>query len=74
MKKREYLRVLCNDKLITEHKNNLHHDFNYYAVDKETYLLAKKNNYIGNISVYFINKEGKEYGFTITKMENLEEV
>lgn len=62
------IKVVYNDRL-----NILKNDkrFSYCEIDLDTYNYAIKNNYMGNISIYFIDKDNKEYGFTIDKITEI---
>lgn len=64
------IRVEYEDRFKMLEKDNR---FSYCEVDRELYNKMKSVNYSGNISIYFINKEGKEYGFTIDNINTIKE-
>lgn len=62
------IKVVYNDRfdILKKDKN-----FAYCEIDKDIYDLAIKNNYKGNISIYFIDKDNKEYGLVVDKITEI---
>lgn len=69
--KKEKIKVIYNDR-----DNLLKNDkrFNYCVVDKELYYKMLSIKYNGNISIYFIDKDNKEYGLTIDNINEIKGV
>lgn len=65
------IKVVYNDRF-----NTLKNDkrFSYCEIDKDIYDLAIKNNYKGNISIYFVDKDNKEYGLVVDKITEIKVV
>lgn len=65
------IKVIYNDRF-----NLLKNDkrFSYCMVDKELYYKMISLKYNGNISIYFIDKDNQEYGFTIDNINEIKEV